>query len=237
MRIAQGRGDAAVGDDPTDIDLFDSRLAQRPFEPCHVKGGIGDFLYRKIGRPEFVDQRMAPRARLEVALAEKRAQRRRKLSQKPIKADARLVAWIDVLGFSHDLQQVKTDADLQAVYRKMLFVHDWFDKDSVSPPDFRPPDLGLTPTHGRLGKSKRPNRRSDCVARRNSSVTVDTNKFRGDIFPSSDSFPTLVTVLSEVQYIRFPLSCSNQSLPVIPFIAGTDPVKMQLCPTAVYDGK
>lgn len=64
--------------------------------------------------------------------AEKRAQRRRELSQKPIKTDARLVAWIDVLGFSHELQQVKTDADLQAAYRKMLFVHDCFNKESAS---------------------------------------------------------------------------------------------------------
>ena len=63
--------------------------------------------------------------------ADKRAQRRREL-EKPIKADPRLVAWIDVLGFSHELQQVKTGADLQAAYRKMLFVHDWFNKESAS---------------------------------------------------------------------------------------------------------
>jgi|GEM_PF-1902219 len=64
--------------------------------------------------------------------AEKRAQRRKELIEKPIETDYRLVAWIDILGFSQQLQAVKTDADLQAAYRKLLFVHDWFNKESAS---------------------------------------------------------------------------------------------------------
>jgi hypothetical protein len=64
--------------------------------------------------------------------AQKRAQRRKELLERPIKADYRLVAWIDILGFSQQLQAIKTDAELQAAYRKLLFVHEWFDKESAS---------------------------------------------------------------------------------------------------------
>src|SRR5258708_31700873 len=74
----------------------------------------------------------------------------------------------------------------------------------------------------------------------NSSVTVDTSRLRGDILPSFDSgpsAPTLLTVLSSVQYTRLPVACSIQSFPLIPLKAGTDPVKTQLCPTAVKNGR
>ena len=37
MRVAHGRGDAAVGDDAADIELFDARLAQHPFEPASCR--------------------------------------------------------------------------------------------------------------------------------------------------------------------------------------------------------
>ena len=64
--------------------------------------------------------------------ARKREQRRKQLLEKPIKADLCLVAWLDILGFSQQLQAVKSDADLQAAYRKMLFVHDWLNKAGAS---------------------------------------------------------------------------------------------------------
>jgi hypothetical protein len=64
--------------------------------------------------------------------AKQRAQRRKELFEREIGTDYRLVAWIDVLGFSQQIQAVKTVADLQAVYRKMLFVHDWFNKETAS---------------------------------------------------------------------------------------------------------
>ncbi|MEY2520553.1 MAG: hypothetical protein QOF24_2312 [Verrucomicrobiota bacterium] len=64
--------------------------------------------------------------------AKKRAQRRKELLEKRIQTDVRLVAWIDILGFSQQLQAVQTDADLQAAYRKMLFVHEWLNKEAAS---------------------------------------------------------------------------------------------------------
>lgn len=64
--------------------------------------------------------------------AKKRARRRKALLETPIKSDFCLVAWIDILGFSHQLQSVKSDADLQAAYHKMLFVHEWLNKESAS---------------------------------------------------------------------------------------------------------
>lgn len=64
--------------------------------------------------------------------AKKRAERRRQLLEKPIEPDLCLVAWIDILGFSQQLQAVKSDADLQAAYRKMLFVHEWLNKAGAS---------------------------------------------------------------------------------------------------------
>lgn len=64
--------------------------------------------------------------------AKKREQRRRELREKPIETDFCLVAWLDILGFSQQLQAVKSDADLQAAYRKMLFVHEWLNKAGAS---------------------------------------------------------------------------------------------------------
>lgn len=62
----------------------------------------------------------------------KRAQRRKELFEKPIKAKVCVVAWIDLLGFSQQMQHVKTDDDLRAAYRKMLFVHEQFSTVSAS---------------------------------------------------------------------------------------------------------
>ena len=62
----------------------------------------------------------------------KRAERRKELFEKKIKASSRVVAWIDILGFSQQMQMVKTDADWQAAYRKMLSVHELFAKVSAS---------------------------------------------------------------------------------------------------------
>lgn len=64
--------------------------------------------------------------------SEKRHQQREELLNKPIKAEERLVAWIDILGFKHEMEQVKTDADLQKAYRKMLYVHEQFNKETAS---------------------------------------------------------------------------------------------------------
>lgn len=64
--------------------------------------------------------------------AKKRAQRRKELFEKDISTDVRIVAWIDVLGFSNELQKAKTKTELRAVYRKMLLVHDMFDLPSAS---------------------------------------------------------------------------------------------------------
>jgi len=62
----------------------------------------------------------------------RREQRRKELVEKPIAADSRVVAWIDILGFSRQLQAARTEADFQAAYRKMLFVQEWFNKESAN---------------------------------------------------------------------------------------------------------
>ena len=55
-----------------------------------------------------------------------RAERRRTLWSKDIAREVRLVAWIDILGFSDELLRATTDDEYRAVYRKMLRVHDEF---------------------------------------------------------------------------------------------------------------
>jgi hypothetical protein len=62
----------------------------------------------------------------------RREQRRKELREKQITTETRVVAWIDILGFSQQLQNSETSADLQAAYRKVLFVHEWFNKESAS---------------------------------------------------------------------------------------------------------
>ena len=62
------------------------------------------------------------------------------------------------------------------------------------------------------------------VANLNSSVMVVANRFFGDISPASEVLPTVFTVGSSVQYIDFPVACTVQSLPAIPWIDGTEPV-------------
>jgi hypothetical protein len=64
--------------------------------------------------------------------AAKRAQRRKELLEKNIAGEARIVAWIDILGFSHELQQARTEFQHRAAYHKMLFVHEAFDSPSAS---------------------------------------------------------------------------------------------------------
>ena len=64
--------------------------------------------------------------------AAKRAQRRKELLEKDIAADYRIVAWIDILGFSDQLQKAQTEAQYRAVYHKMLFVHEAFDSPNAS---------------------------------------------------------------------------------------------------------
>ena len=51
--------------------------------------------------------------------------------------------------------------------------------------------------------------------------------------PALVVLPTVVTVLSSVQYTNLCCSLSYQSLPVIPLMAGTLPVYTLLWPTAV----
>lgn len=67
----------------------------------------------------------------EIAAA-KRAQRRKELLERKIETDQRIVAWVDILGFSAQLQKVRTDDEYRAVYRKLLFVHEVFDSPSAS---------------------------------------------------------------------------------------------------------
>ena len=63
MRVAHRGGDAAIGDDAGNIELASMpRLAQQPFQPRHVEGGIGDLLHREVGRRKFVDELLSPGA-------------------------------------------------------------------------------------------------------------------------------------------------------------------------------
>ena len=64
--------------------------------------------------------------------AAKRAQRRKELREKDISADTRIVAWIDILGFSQQLQRARTEAQYRSVYHKMLFVHEMFEAPTAS---------------------------------------------------------------------------------------------------------
>ncbi len=59
-------------------------------------------------------------------------QRRKELREKDITAETRIVAWIDILGFSHELLLAKTKTQHRAVYQKMLFVHEAFDSPTAS---------------------------------------------------------------------------------------------------------
>ena len=77
MRVAHRRGDAAIRHDAGDKEPADVAFAQHPFEPRHVEGRIGDLLDRDIRRLQLLDEPVAPGARLEIALPQKRAQRAR----------------------------------------------------------------------------------------------------------------------------------------------------------------
>jgi hypothetical protein len=57
----------------------------------------------------------------------KRAARRKELEDKDVSADIRVVAWIDILGFSRLLQAAKQDrAEMQRLYRTVLAVQEIF---------------------------------------------------------------------------------------------------------------
>lgn len=58
--------------------------------------------------------------------ASKKAARQRELFNKDITSDMRIVAWVDILGFSQMLQNAKTDEELRGLYRKMLFAQEEF---------------------------------------------------------------------------------------------------------------
>jgi len=58
--------------------------------------------------------------------AARRAERRRELREKETTADVRIVAWIDILGFSQMIQHAKSDAEMRAAYHKLLFVQEQF---------------------------------------------------------------------------------------------------------------
>lgn len=64
--------------------------------------------------------------------ADKRVKRRKELREKDISAEIRIVAWIDILGFSQQLQQARTEAQYRSVYHKLLLVHEMFDAPSAS---------------------------------------------------------------------------------------------------------
>lgn len=58
--------------------------------------------------------------------------RRRALREKNISADVRIVAWIDILGFSQMLQRASSDAEMREIYHKLLFVQEQFGAVSAS---------------------------------------------------------------------------------------------------------
>lgn len=64
--------------------------------------------------------------------AAKREQRRKELLGKRIDAEERIVAWVDILGFSNALQRAQSEEEYYSVYRKMLMVHDYFALPSAS---------------------------------------------------------------------------------------------------------
>lgn len=64
--------------------------------------------------------------------AAKKAARRQELHEKNISTDHRIVAWIDILGFSQMLQQAKSEDEMRRVYRKMLFVQEQFGTETAS---------------------------------------------------------------------------------------------------------
>ena len=72
------------------------------------------------------------------------------------------------------------------------------------------------------------------VAIFSSSPMVVESMLRGDMRPALPSVPTLLTVVSSQQYTMRP--SSMKSLPAMPCMAGTLPVKIDVCPTAVTVG-
>lgn len=54
----------------------------------------------------------------------RRKERRQALRNRTINRDVRIVAWVDILGFSNEMLRATTDEEYRAAYRKMLYVHE-----------------------------------------------------------------------------------------------------------------
>lgn len=61
-----------------------------------------------------------------------RAARRRAQREKPLETEDRVVAWIDILGFSEQLAGANTPEKLREVYLRLLRVQDYFDLPTAS---------------------------------------------------------------------------------------------------------
>src|SRR4029077_2437388 len=75
MRVAHGRGDAAIGDDAGEVKMLDAAFAQTPLEPRGVECRIRDLLDGDVGGRELLDELLAPASRRKVAFGEERPQR------------------------------------------------------------------------------------------------------------------------------------------------------------------
>ena len=62
-------------------------------------------------------------------------------------------------------------------------------------------------------------------------------KLRGDILPAAVFVPTLSTEASATQYIDWPVRLSNQSLAMMPCMAGGAPLKKLAWPGPVIVGQ
>lgn len=84
---------------------------------------------RRISRLRVHVRRSLPQSERESAA---RAARRRAQREKPLEAEDRLVAWIDILGFSEQLAGANTPEELRAAYLRLLRVQDYFDLPTAS---------------------------------------------------------------------------------------------------------
>ena len=73
MCIAQGRGDAAVGDNAADNQIVDADRTHDVFQSCLVKSRIGNLLNHEIRRSQTIDQRVAETAWGKIAFSEEGA--------------------------------------------------------------------------------------------------------------------------------------------------------------------
>ncbi|MGJ8652602.1 MAG: hypothetical protein ACSHX8_04970 [Opitutaceae bacterium] len=63
---------------------------------------------------------------------QQRMLRRKELREKNVDAETQVVAWIDILGFSHELEAAESAESFQVAYQKLLEVHDIFDLTTAS---------------------------------------------------------------------------------------------------------